>query len=224
MLSLFGAVNLVRGTYALYGKRFDIEKGYISFQGDVAASPQIELVAHHVFRRVTDQSERGEKQTLEVKITGDLAKPTISFALENEQLDEKDALAYLLFGVSFDQLRPGEREGLSQGIGTGEVLSSAAQGLVTGLVAKQLEQTLGRSLNLDVIEFQSGQDISQSAVIVGKYLTNDLFLSFTQDFSSPEGRTVSLEYEIAKFLFLQAAHGGEENKKTGFDLIWKWEW
>jgi autotransporter translocation and assembly factor TamB len=223
-LSLFGTVNLVRGTYELYGKRFDIERGQIVFEGDLQASPQIELVAHHVFRRVTDQSERGEKQTLAVNIAGDLEKPTISFALENEQLDEKDALAYLIFGVSFDQLRSGEREGLSQGLGAGEALSSAAQGVVAGLVAKQLEKTLGRSLDLDVIEFQSGQDISQSSVIVGKYITNDLFLSFSQDFGSPEGRIVSLEYEIAKFLFLQAAHGGEENKKTGFDLIWKLDW
>jgi hypothetical protein len=28
-----------------------------------------------------------------------------------------------------------------------------------------------------------------------------------------------------KYLFLQAAHGSEENRgKTGFDLIWKWDW
>jgi hypothetical protein len=40
---------------------------------------------------------------------------------------------------------------------------------------------------------------------------------------------VSLELEVdfikwAKNLFLQASHGGEENRKTGFDLIWKLDW
>jgi autotransporter translocation and assembly factor TamB len=103
------------------------------------------------------------------------------------------------------------------------MLSSAARGLISGLVSQELAKSLGRSLNLDLIEFQSGDDIAKSSVLVGKYLTDNLFLSFSQE-PEPEGRVVSLEWELLKFLFLQAAHGGDKNRKTGFDLIWKLDW
>ena len=217
--SLFGTLNILRGNYELYsGKKFEIETGLITFEGDVE-TPQLELTAKHVFRSLG--SER-EKKTLEVKISGDLNNPKIEFQRDNltldtkESLEGKDALANLLFGVDFNQLLPGQRDNLMNEAGV-----SAATGLVSGLVSQELTRELGRSLNLDLIEFQSGEDITKSSVLVGKYLTDDVFLSFGQE---PEGRVVSLEWELLKFLFLQAAHGGEENRKTGFDLIWKWDW
>jgi autotransporter translocation and assembly factor TamB len=212
--SLFGTHYLVRGTYELFGKRFDIDKGQITFQGDLE-NPQFDLTASHVFRAATGDRE---KKTLEVKISGDLTNPKIEFQQSGESLDEKDALANLIFGVNFEDLVYSQREGLTN---EDSPLSAAAKGLVSGLVSQELAKSLGRSLNLDLIEFQSGEDITKSSVLVGKYLTNDLFISFGQE---PEGRVVALEWELLKFLFLQAAHGGEENRKTGFDLIWKWDW
>lgn len=219
--SLFGTLNIIRGTYELYGKKFDIEKGQITFQGDFR-NPQIELAASHFYRA---QGETREKKSIEVKISGLLASPQIEFLQAGEPLDEKDALANLIFGVNFDQLLYGQRKGLeAESNKEMGAFSSAAKGLVSGLVSQQLTQSLGRSLNLDLIEFQGSGDLSQSSVLVGKYLTNNLFISFGQE---PEGRVVSLEWEVPKWvknLFLQAAHGGEENRKTGFDLIWKVDW
>jgi len=222
--SLFGTLNIIRGTYELYGKKFDIDKGRITFEGDPEI-PQFELTARHVFRSTLGDRE---KKNIEVKISGALDNPKIEFLRDNQTLDTKeslegkDALANLLFGVDFNQLLPGQRKGLENEAGTENgAFSAAAMGLVSGLVSQELAKSLGRSLNLDLIEFQSGEDIAKSSVLVGKYLTDDLFLSFGQE---PEGRVVSLEWELLKFLFLQAAHGGEENRKTGFDLIWKLDW
>ncbi len=223
--SLFGTLNILRGNYELFGgKKFDIEKGLITFEGD-PKTPQFELAAKHVFRSLGGDRE---KKTLEVKISGDLNNPKIEFQRDNlaldtkESLEGKDAAANLLFGVDFNQLLPGQRKSLeAEAGGENGPFSTAAIGLVSGLVSQELTRELGRSLNLDLIEFQSGEDIAKSSVLVGKYLTDDVFLSFGQE---PEGRVVSLEWEFLKFLFLQAAHGGEENRKTGFDLIWKLDW
>jgi translocation and assembly module TamB len=222
--SLFGTLNIIRGTYELYGKKFDIEKGQINFEGKPDL-PKVELVAQHVFRSALGDRE---KKNLEVKISGELNNPKIEFLRDNqaldtkETLDGKDALANLLFGVDFNQLLPGQRKSLeNEADAENDAFSAAARGLVSGLVSQELARSLGRSLNLDLIEFQSGEDITKSSVLVGKYLTDNLFLSFGHE---PEGRVVSLEWELMKFLFLQAAHGGEENRKTGFDLIWKLDW
>ncbi|MCG3120107.1 MAG: hypothetical protein ALAOOOJD_02727 [bacterium] len=213
--SLFGTLSIIRGTYELYGKKFDIEKGQITFEGDWQ-KPQFELAANHVFRAATADRE---KKNLEVKISGELTNPKIEFLQNGNVLEEKDALANLVFGVDFEQLLYNQRVDLQN---EPNVYSTAAMGLLSGLVSQELAQSLGRSLNLDLIEFQSsGEDITKSSVLVGKYLTDNLFISFGQE---PEGRVVSLEWELLKFLFLQAAHGGEENRKSGFDLIWKWDW
>ena len=216
----FGALNLIRGTYELFGKRFDIDEGQITFQGDLQ-NPLIALNAKHVFRTA---GSGGEKKNLEIRIGGELRNPKIEFQQGDEVLDEKDALANLVFGVNFDELLYNQRDDLQQQTGSeGELYTTAAKGLVSGLVSQQLTKTIGRSLNLDLIEFQGGDDLS---FMVGKYITNSLFVSFSQE---PKSNVVTLEWEPSiiqrlKNFFLQASHGGEEGRKTGFDVIWKIDW
>jgi autotransporter translocation and assembly factor TamB len=216
---LFGTLHIVRGNYELFGKRFDISSGQITFQGDPYA-PQFELAAKHVFRAPGGDRE---KKSIEVKISGSLANPQIQFLRDGGPLDEKNAIANLIFGVDFDQLFYSQTQEIETELGKSSEgkYAAAAKGLISGLVSQELAKSLGRSLNLDVIEFQGAGDLSQTSVLVGKYITNDLFISFEQE---PEGRVFSLELELFKYLFLQAAHGGEENRKTGFDLIWKVDW
>jgi len=214
-LLLFGPIKVVRGTYELYGNKFTIDQGTLTFQGNKDMLPEIDLDATRVFRNAYTK----QKQTLSINITGRAEAPKIVFLLDDEGIEERDALAYLLFGVSFEELTGGQRQKTNE-----QLTSTVASGLLAGLVSKQISNTLAKSLNLDVIEFQSGEDqpLKDSRVLVGKYITNDLFLSYSRDFSSADAQKVSLEYEIAKFLFLQAAKSNE--KDTGFDLIWKWEW
>lgn len=213
--SLFGPIRIVRGNYELFGKRFEVQEGEIIFQGDVDQPPQLALTARYVYRL------EKEKHEMFVKITGALDNPTIEFL--NEQgtaLEDKEALSLLLFGV------PSESLGLGGDNATGEKinLTKTARGLVSGLVSQQLTNTLGKKLGLDVVEFQGGEQ-ERASVMVGRYLSNDLFLSVTQDFSgSADALRVALEYEIKRFLFLQAAKGGKEDKESGFDLIFKKEW
>jgi autotransporter translocation and assembly factor TamB len=211
---LFGSLNIIRGTYELFGKRFDIEGGQITFLGDYQ-TPQLDLTAKHVFR-----SGDREKRTLEVKISGSLTSPQVQFLRDGEPVDERDALANLFFGLDFEQLLSGQRENVQAEASKSEALVSAAGGVLSGLVSQQLEKSFGRSLNLDLIQFQGGDNIS---VVVGKYLTNDVFISLSQE---PEARVFSLEWELSKFFFLllQGAQGEDANKKTGIDLIWKKEW
>jgi translocation and assembly module TamB len=213
-LLLFGPINVVRGNYELYGNKFTIEQGKLTFQGEKDMRPEISLDAVRNFRNAATK----EKQVIRVSITGNLDAPTIAFQLDEQSLEERDALSYLLFGISFEDLTHDQQGELA---GQGQ-LSNVARGLLTGLVAKQITSSLARNLNLDVIEFQGGNELSESSVLVGKYLTDDLFLSYSRDFSAGNAQKVSLEYEIARYLFLQAATSNE--KDTGFDLIWKWEW
>ncbi len=217
---LFGSIKTVRGTYDLYGKRFDLQKGNFHFQGGATLDPEIDIEAKHLFRGL-----EGNKDDLRLFITGRMLAPNLRFTLNGNAIEETDAISYLVFGRAFDQLTQGEKTNLAQqpvALG-GSTFSAALASQVLG----QISSTLQNRLNLDVIEFQGEQNWRQATFIVGKYITNDLFLSYQRRFNFgrfneavPE--QVAIEYEITRFLFLQAIKGDE--KTSGFDLLWKFEW
>lgn len=60
-------------------------------------------------------------------------------------------------------------------------------------------------------------------MVVGKYLTNDLFVSYEQRFDATDQKDIAkyevkLEYELFRFLFFQLNNSSNE---SGFDVILK---
>jgi len=215
---LFGAIQIVRGNYDLFSRRFDIEAGTLTFTGGDNL-PEMSLTAQHLFR-----SQDKVKHTLGFTATGELRKPLFSFTLDEATITESDAVSYLAFGRSFGDLTHGERNNLMQS--QLQMSGDAFKQLLAGQIAGEVTRSLQQKLDLDVIEFRGDQNWRQSTVVVGKYLTNNLFLSYERQLNL--GRTnevapeqMTLEYEILRALFLQATRGDEKN--TGFDLIYKWE-
>jgi translocation and assembly module TamB len=215
---LFGAIEIVRGNYDLFSHRFDIDEGTLTFTGGDNL-PEMSLQATHLFR-----TPDKVKHTLALSASGELRKPLFSFTLDDAAIAEADAVSYLAFGRSFADLTHGEKTDLAQNqlAMSGEAFKQLLAGQIAGEVSRSLQQTL----DLDVIEFRGDQDWRQSTVVVGKYLTNDLYMSYERQLNL--GHTdevvpeqVTLEYEILRSLFLQASRGDEKN--TGFDLIFKWE-
>jgi translocation and assembly module TamB len=77
---------------------------------------------------------------------------------------------------------------------------------------------------MDSIDIKSDGHFSNACVVVGKYLTNDLFVSYEQRFGEKDENYISsyqvrLEYELFKFLFFQLNNSSTE---SGFDLIFKY--
>ena len=218
-LKLFGTIQTVRGTINIYGKRFKISEGKIIFEGEEEITPNLNIEAIYDFRDVF-----AEKRKLKLKITGKTTRPAITFFLDNNPLDEKDAIAYLLFGRNSDELSFGEKSQLAQNEGL--VSSARLEQVLTSRLTGELTNKLQNKLNLDVIEYKGNGNMRQATIILGKYITNDLFLSYKKEFhlgSSHEmaPEEIALEYEINKYLFLQATKG--DDKTTGFDFFWKYE-
>ncbi|MBD3291228.1 hypothetical protein GF337_20675, partial [candidate division KSB1 bacterium] len=216
---LFGSINVRRGTYKLYGKRFQIEKGVFNFQGGREFNPQIDLIAEHVFR-----TPEREKQTLKLHVTGTAQSPELNFTLDDREITEGDALSYILFGKNIERLTHGQKSDLDQQ--SGFDAKNTANNLVVGFIAGQLSQTLGETLELDMIDLKSEENWQYATFIVGKYLTNDLFLSYKRQFGETETNEIvpdeiTLEYEVTPRLFLQLIQGSE--KTSGFDVIIKLE-
>jgi translocation and assembly module TamB len=213
---LFGSVSTLRGSYNLYGRKFDLSDGRVIFNGGKEINPILELSIRYVFR---DQNK--EKRELEIALSGNANSPSILFYLDGEELNEADAISYLLFGRSSDQITQNQRSEVAS-----QNESSLASLLLARQIGGQLASEIGKTLNLDVVEFSGGDNWKEASVLVGKYITNDIFLSYEKEFSVGSTKNyapdkISLEYEINRYLSLRATSGSE--KATGIDLFWKYQ-
>jgi autotransporter translocation and assembly factor TamB len=106
-------------------------------------------------------------------------------------------------------------------------LGDKATTFVTGQLIKQITQSIETELNLDMLQIKSGQDLEETRVKVGKYITPNVFVIISQDFGSQGNQKIELEYELPPKilffnLFLEAFR--EKKGETGLDVIWKVEW
>ncbi|HKL71789.1 MAG TPA: translocation/assembly module TamB domain-containing protein [Marinilabiliaceae bacterium] len=209
---LFGSLGVHRGFYTFYGKKMVIEEGEFIFTGSEEFDPILNVKANYTFR-----SAEREKRVLTLLVTGKLSDPDIRFELERLEIPEADAIAYILFGQPFDQLNHGGQEGVSDAMSTR---------LLSNLVASQLSKTLGKTLNLDMIEIDASDNWQNTTFMVGKYITNDLFVTYQRSFGESDENeitpeTITLEYEITKRLSVRLLQG--KVKESGIDLIIKLE-
>jgi autotransporter translocation and assembly factor TamB len=209
---IFGSLGISRGYYTLYGRKLIIQKGDLTFQGGEEINPRVNLEASYQFRGKDKQ-----KNELLMKAAGTAFEPNLSFTLNGTDITERDAMAYLIFNQSFDELSFGNQQGVS-----GNVPSA----MLSGLVSSQLTKTIGNTFNLDLVEVQAGDDWESATFMVGKYITNNLFVTYQRGFGenkeeSLTPQTITLEYEVTRNLFLRLTQG--DVKDSGVDVILKFE-
>ncbi|MEJ2054297.1 MAG: translocation/assembly module TamB [Calditrichaceae bacterium] len=219
--TIFGSLSTVRGYYELQGNRFQIEEGKIMFKGNPQINPDIDVKAVHDFREQVEGQTKDRQIT--VLISGTAKTPQFDFQLDGQPAEQKDVLSVLLFGRSFNNLSIGQQSNVESGSGLG----GQASGFVTGQLIKQLSGKLTSELNLDVLQIESGQNIKNSKIKVGKYISPQVFVSVSQDFGTEGNQKIELEYEIPKKIlffnwFLQASK--ERQGNTAMDVILKIEW
>ena len=209
---IFGNIEINRGHYILYGKKLNINEGEIIFQGGEEIDPMLNFNATYTFR----DSEK-EKRELDLIVTGLLSDPTIEFFLDDDLVTESEAVSILIFGKTIDEMGYSGQNGMVNSMGS----SMAAQ-----VVTAQLNKTLGSRFSLDMIEVTATENWQSAAFAVGKYIGNDLFVTYQRGFGETEGdeitpETITLEYELNRLLFLRLQSGS--SKTSGFDVILKFE-
>lgn len=213
---IFGNIDIVRGQYELMGKTFLIKSGSVVFQGGEELNPMLNLQATYTFR----DPERNKKE-LALAISGDLNQPQLAFSIEGESISEADAISYIIFGMDIESLSSGQNQALSSGMDAAGIAQSAA----ASLVSSELTKLFGKLLNVDYIELKSNGSFTDMSLNVGKYITNNIFISYEQHIGASKDENTSnttfrLEYEILKFLFLELT-ASPNWKESGGDLIFK---
>ncbi len=210
---VFGTVDVVRGQYDLMGKTFIIDKGNITFQGGEEIKPILDIVASYTFRNT-----QRDEQKLTANITGEAEEPKIDFTLDGNAINEGDAISFIIFGTSLDELSLAQQDDMQS---NGNLAGNAA----ASILSSQLTKFLGNKLNVDYIEINSSGTFDNATIDVGKYITNNLFISYEQRIGQTNDNNltnyqVKLEYEIFRYLFLQL---NNSDRDSGFDVIFKIE-
>ncbi|HWH17846.1 MAG TPA: translocation/assembly module TamB domain-containing protein, partial [Allosphingosinicella sp.] len=176
-----GDAELVRGTYDFAGRRFDLERGVIRFQGESPPNPILDIVA--------EGGVRGLNAV--IRVTGRGLRPEITFT-STPPLPQDELLSRLLFGTSITNLSAPEALQLATAVAA---LNDTDGGLdPINAVRNAVGLDRLRILPADIVTGQG------TAVAAGKYLGKQVYVEVVTD-----GRGYSatqLEYQITRWLSL----------------------
>jgi autotransporter translocation and assembly factor TamB len=199
---LNGSIETLRGFASFYGKKFVLQEGgTVTFTGSPDINPALDVTALY------DVSD----YRVTIHVEGKAKQPKLTFS-SNPELEQTDIISLLIVGKTTDRLTNSERSSLS----------NQTEAIAGGLVAQQAEKLLGSSLGLDTIEVEAGKNIGTGSVTVGRYVTQDLFLSYGREFTEKGkqgGNKVGVEYSINRQLKLKGS--SDDLGETALDFIWR---
>ncbi len=207
MPTISGTLQVRRGYYEEFGKRFTIEGGEVFFYGTPELNPGLHIVASNTVEGVQGIGD----VLVQITVGGTLQNPTIDLA-STPPYDKSEIIAIALFGTP------------TPSAGQQGEFTETVRDLVTGTAASSfLRNTLTSELNLDVFEISQRQlEEGDSATLfrVGKFISPDVFVSFEQQVGGQEDhQAVGLRYQMTDLFSVEATVGSRE---SGVDLFWEY--
>lgn len=198
-----GELNTVGGSYKAYGQNLDISRGRLIFAGGPVTEPGLDVKAA---RYPTEDIEVG------VRVRGPLSQPVFEL-YSMPPMPQQEQLSYLVLGRSLTTQGTGAT-GAEQA-----ALANAALSLglgQTGFLGDFLRDDIG----LDEVQIGAGagQSNDQAALVLGKYLTPKLFVSYGVGLFTP-GQSFRVRYQLSSKWTLKT----ETGTQTGGDLIYSIE-
>jgi autotransporter translocation and assembly factor TamB len=101
-----------------------------------------------------------------------------------------------------------------------------AMDIASGLASAQLSKLAGEQLNLDYIEVYAEDNWQSATFVVGKYLTDNVFMSYERQFEEESGGEISpekvtIEYELTRKLGFRLITG--TTTERGADVLLRLE-
>ncbi|MBL0727208.1 translocation/assembly module TamB domain-containing protein [Piscinibacter sp. HJYY11] len=198
VLAVNGTLRTDEGTYTAYGQNLAIERGVITFSGDLA-TPRLDILAVR-----PDIDVR-----VGVAVQGSAADPRIRLYSEPE-MSEMDKISWIVMG----------REPEGMGRAETALLQRAALALLAGEGGNPSGGTL-KKLGIDELSVARGDsgELRETVVTVGKQLSKRWFVAYERGFNAAAG-SWQLIYRAAR-RFTVRAQSGEE---SAVDVIWTWRW
>jgi translocation and assembly module TamB len=176
--SATGEVSISDGRYDAYGQKLSIRTGRLLFAGGAVTKPGLDIEA---VRKPAPDVLVG------IKARGSIQAPRFTVFSE-PSMSESARLSWLVLG------RPLER-----GASDSERSTMQAAALMLGMGGgESFGKAVGEQLGLDEVTIgsQAGEDETQASLLVGKYLTPELFVSYGIGLFEPVS-TLRLRYALS---------------------------
>ncbi len=198
VLAVNGSLRTHEGTYRAYGQNLAIERGVITFSGEVA-TPRLDILA---VRPDIDMR-------VGVQVQGSAADPRIRLYSEPE-MSEMDKISWIVMG----------REPEGMGRAETALLQRAALALLAGEGGNPSGGTL-QKLGIDELSVARGEsgEVRDTVVTLGKQLSKRWFVAYERGINAAAG-SWQLIYRAARRFTLRAQSGEE----SAVDVIWTWRW
>ena len=184
--SVTGQARIIRGTYSFSGKRFDVTRGIVRFEGGPIGNPILDIAA----------TTTAEGITATIGISGNALNPRLAFT-SSPNLPQDEVLSRLLFGSSVTNLSATEAIQLASALnglrGSGGGLNPLAKlRSVTGIDRLRIlgaDEATGRG----------------TALAAGQYITKDIYVEIITD--SKGFTATQLEIALSRALSLLSSTG-----------------
>ncbi len=191
-----GELSLVNGRYKAYGQDLTIERGRLIFSGGPLSEPGLDVRA---YRQATPEIRAG------VIVRGPVKRPELSLYSE-PAMRETDQLSYLVLGRAAESRNEADQDALNN--------AALALGLKgSDFLANRFKGKLG----LDEVRIGTtpGQTTEQASLVLGKYLSPDIYVSYGLGLFEPIS-VFRLRYRLSSRWSLQTESGLE----SGGDLLY----
>jgi translocation and assembly module TamB len=211
-----GSVDSIRGDFEFLGRDFKVpdKEAIVRFRGADPPNPALDVEAHHPLDRSivaeVGQAASGDPRII-VRVTGTAVEPRLDLS-SDPGMAETDILFVLMTG------RPPSNAGVGQDESVANQAVAAASGIFSGL----LQQKLSGTLPVDMLRIETGdQGFQDSRIKVGKYITDDIFVSYAYQFGAGDedsGYEARIEYHFLPRWMVEAVYG--ENNTGELNVFW----
>ena len=218
-----GEIRVVKGRFRTYGVNLDIVRGRLFYAGGAINQPSLDILA---WRKVGDIRAG-------VLVTGTLQNHLVKLYSE-PFMQDMDILAYIVLGHP-----------LGSSSEQASLMAVAAGALLTSQQSETIQRQIKSRLGLDTFEISadvakqdgymggykrvnvaptgtgginSAASVSETMLVVGKYLTPKLYISYGRSLFSG-GNLFFMRYDVSKSWQVETQTG----KESGVDIYYKFE-
>jgi translocation and assembly module TamB len=211
-LYLRGDLEVVRGSYNVYGNKFHITDGTLNFSTVETLRPEMHINAYTPYR---NEGGIEKRILLALDWPQDKKEPTLSLSYDDPGYYESD-LWRMLGGTQ-----------LASGIAA-NALERALNQQMSGLTVEIEQRQTGTA--------PAGSSAEQEMSIgVGKYLWDDFYLRYRQGFTLTSEQAIQVEYRMSKLFLLRSEFirnsrrsalgiNGQYTDEFNLDVKFRWEY
>ncbi len=203
-LSSRGELDLVEGTFTIYGRTLSIERGRMLFTGGPIDNPGIDVRAQV---KVSDEEARGKGYTVGMDISG-LVQDLQYHLFSDPYMEDSEILSLMIVGHSLADSTQTE----------GNLLEAAT--VTSGLKgSSKFVKGIGSFLQLDDLHLEGSSTKENVSLVVGKRVTKALYLGYDLNMFSQLGE-FRVRYDLTRGFSVETRSSSES---TGADLLYSFE-